>query len=420
MRRMTVARWSLSVALVAVLGGAGLLAGWLPREAPDVQRGKQVVILAMTPEGAPPEVLLSEPERGVAPFAPTAPVAPRPTGTGGGPAPSTASADAAGREGGTGTQDSGAPAGDVLVITLPPAGRAESGGESAPADDRPVPDITPNPPRGYGPVTPLAAAPVAAVTEDTPAGPLPRISGDGAKPREVYARPFDAPQGTPLIALVIAGVGLDHNTSLAAIRDLPGAVTLALAPYPPRIGDWAREAREAGHELLLEVPMEPFSADQEPGPSALLTSISPSENVLRLQWLMSRFPGFVGVTNYLGGRFTTDPVRMQAVANELAARGLLFLESGGTRQSQAQQASGAAGLPFARATRVIDLTPAAGDVRARLAELVTAARETGVAIGVGAAIPGTIEAVAGWAPTLEASGVRLAPLSAVVARKDTP
>ncbi|MCP1336703.1 divergent polysaccharide deacetylase family protein [Futiania mangrovi] len=410
---MTVARWSLSLALVTVLGGIGVIAGWLPREAPDVQRGKQVVILAMTPEGAPPEVLLSEPDRGTLAVAPRVPDLPRPVT---GEAPSTASASAdgapsAGADGGT------APAGDTLIITLPPAGSAQSGGGEA--DTRPVPDITASPPRGFGPPTPLAAAPVAAVTEDTPAGPLPRMAEDGRTPRDVYARPFGAAQGGPLVALVIGGIGLDHNTSLAAIRDLPGEVTLALAPYPPQIADWAREAREAGHELLLEVPMEPFSTAQEPGPSALLTSIGTGENIARLHWLMSRFPGFVGVTNYLGGRFTSDAMRMQAVANDLAARGLLFLESGGSRLSQAQEAAAAAGLPYLKASRIVDLTPAAGDVRARLAELVQIAREKGSAVGVGAALPGTIEAIVSWAPTLEASGVRLAPLSALAARKDT-
>jgi len=57
----------------------------------------------------------------------------------------------------------------------------------------------------------------------------------------------------------------------------------------------AGKARSLGHELLLQVPMEPTeSAEQNPAPQALLTSLPLDQNIERLHWLMSRFQGYVG------------------------------------------------------------------------------------------------------------------------------
>ena len=54
-------------------------------------------------------------------------------------------------------------------------------------------------------------------------------------------------------------------------------------------------ARGEGHEVLLQVPMEPFDyPDNDPGPQTLLTSLDAGQNIDRLHWLMSRFQGYVG------------------------------------------------------------------------------------------------------------------------------
>ncbi|MDP1340887.1 divergent polysaccharide deacetylase family protein, partial [Klebsiella variicola] len=74
-----------------------------------------------------------------------------------------------------------------------------------------------------------------------------------------------------------------------AIETLPPEVTLSFAPYGPRLQEWIDKAREAGHEVLLELPMEPFGYPQnDPGPHTLLTGGNTAENISRLEWLMSR------------------------------------------------------------------------------------------------------------------------------------
>src|SRR5262249_34892710 len=153
----------------------------------------------------------------------------------------------------------------------------------------------------------LAAAPAPGMTEEAPIGPLPRIAADGRRAWQVYARPFDAGETRPRIAIVVTDLGLSEPMTDAAIAHLPGPVTLAFAPYAQKLGSWIEQARHEGHEVLLAVPMEPLGYPRDdPGPSTLLTSMSAAQNVDRLNWALSRASGYVGVTSTTSSRFAAS------------------------------------------------------------------------------------------------------------------
>ena len=77
----------------------------------------------------------------------------------------------------------------------------------------------------------------------------------------------------------------------------------------------AAAAREAGHEILLQSPMEPFTYPADnPGPHTLLTGASDADNLDSLRWQMGRFVGYVGIVNHLGGKFTADARALTAGA----------------------------------------------------------------------------------------------------------
>src|SRR5690606_38563163 len=101
--------------------------------------------------------------------------------------------------------------------------------------------------------------------EITSEGPLPRVSSSGLKPYQAYARPsisLQAAGGRKLIAVVMSGLGLSEATTNEAITALPGSVTLAFAPYGGNLNALADLARTGGHELMLEIPLEPFDYPQ--------------------------------------------------------------------------------------------------------------------------------------------------------------
>src|SRR5581483_10639350 len=119
-------------------------------------------------------------------------------------------------------------------------------------------------------------------TEASPHGPIPKIAVDGTRPADAFARPVQPLPGkpdAPRIALIVTGLGIGTNATTDAIAKLPGPVTLALVPYGADIAALATRARTSGHEVLLQVPMEPFEyPDNDPGPQTLLTSLTPPQN----------------------------------------------------------------------------------------------------------------------------------------------
>ncbi len=202
---------------------------------------------------------------------------------------------------------------------------------------------------------------------------------------------------------------------------LPGAVSLGFAPYGGDLERQAAEAREAGHEIWLQAPMEPFGypAD-DPGPHTLVEAAPDGKNLESLRWLMSRFAGYVGVVNYLGGKFTADPHALSPVLAEIAARGLDYLDDGSSPRSVARQTAASLQLPSAQADVVIDADPAPEAVEAALTRLEALARSQGGAVGVAAARPASVERIVRWSAGLEARGVALAPVSAMMSRAPGP
>ena len=258
------------------------------------------------------------------------------------------------------------------------------------------------------------------LTETSKHGPLPKIAADGARPSEAYARtvkPLAGKPNAPRVAIVLGGLGIGSAATADAIGKLPGPVTLAFAPYGGNLAELAGRARGEGHEILLQVPMEPFDyPDNDPGPQTLLTALDAAANIDRLQWVMSRFQGYVGIANTMGARFTSSEPALAPVLREAAKRGLIYLDDGSSPRSVAREIAAANNLAFARADAVIDAVPTAADVDRALGRLETMARERGIAVGVASALPVSIERIAKWAKAAEGRGVQLIPISAVAKR----
>ncbi|MEQ9639636.1 MAG: divergent polysaccharide deacetylase family protein [Alphaproteobacteria bacterium] len=227
--------------------------------------------------------------------------------------------------------------------------------------------------------------------------------------------PQPNPGVKPRVAIVLTGLGLSKAQTNAAIQALPANITFAFSPYGNDLQAWADQAREAGHEVLLELPMEPHGfPNDDPGPHTLLTSLTENENVERMTWVLDRFTGYVGVTSQLGGRFTTQPESLRPILVELKKRGLLFLDTRASPDSVAGEIAVNAGLAHANNDVFLDEAAAArATINAGLAELERIARERGSAIGIGYPFPVTMEMLANWARDLEGRDIELLPVSAL-------
>jgi polysaccharide deacetylase 2 family uncharacterized protein YibQ len=257
----------------------------------------------------------------------------------------------------------------------------------------------------------------ARLVETSRYGPIPRMANDGARPIDVYASPAaqSVNRNSARIAIVVGGLGISPATTGEAITKLPDSITLAFAPYGNDLRKLAARARGTGHEILLQLPMEPFDyPDNDPGPQTLLSSASFEQNLDRLHWMMSRIQGYVGVTNYMGARFTAAEKALVPVVSEVGKRGLLYLDDGSSSRSIAAKSAQSVKAPFLKADLVIDGSPSWADIDSSLAKLEMIAADKGFAIGTATALPVSIERIARWAKAAAARGIQIVPLSAIL------
>jgi polysaccharide deacetylase 2 family uncharacterized protein YibQ len=261
----------------------------------------------------------------------------------------------------------------------------------------------------------LPQAPVAELVEESQYGPLPRVASDGRRPIDVYARPSRyvvAKAGDPpRIAVLVTGLGVPGGPAGDVLKGLPAPISVAYGAYGRNLQEGVSRARDDGHEVLLQIPLEPNNYPTvDPGPHTLLTTLPPPENMKRLQWLMSRYTGYVGVTNHMGEKFEATAASLTPMLEELKQRGLLYVDDGSVKDSTVSQIAGTIGLDYSVANVQID----PGDLAKQLAQLEATAKERGAAIGVVKATPATVKQLSDWAAKLEAKGFVLVPVSAAV------
>ncbi len=283
------------------------------------------------------------------------------------------------------------------------------------ARDTPEPRIaTAEVPAIATPIPPLVQPPVQPPAPQIAAVPPPAILAPPARTWLRHAMPVSVAPGQPMIAVVIDDMGLDRLRS-ARTTALPAPLTLAYLAYANDLDAQTQAARAAGHELLVHVPMEP-GPGADPGPNALLTSLTPDELNRRIDWNLSQFTRFVGINNHMGSKATADQPSMAVVMSKLRDRGLLFLDSRTSGSTVAYAEAERQGIPALRRDVFLDHDPSAIAVRAALDQVEAIARRQGHAIAIGHPKDTTIEALAEWLPDVRARGFALVPVSAVALR----
>jgi uncharacterized protein len=247
-------------------------------------------------------------------------------------------------------------------------------------------------------------------------GMIPVVT-DGMKPFTVYAAPADQAKAAkmPVVAIVIGGLGVGAAKTTDAIMKLPPAVTLAFTPYGSDPTKLAERARAQRHEILLQIPMEPYDyPDNDPGPQTLLATLSNEQNLDRFYWHLGRLQGYTAIANFMGARFVATDAAMQPIIREAAKRGLGYFDDGSAPRSVAAALAAGQAMPFAKGDVAIDAVPTPAEIDHALADLENLAKERGVAIGTASALPVSIERIGAWIKTLEARGIMLVPLTSAM------
>jgi len=297
------------------------------------------------------------------------------------------------------------------------------------------PPITRPPPLVPPAAEPKATSPVSPLRASLPAVPPPRIAPPPRALPPLRVAPPSAemadepawianavatapPDGRPEIAIIIDDAGVDRVHTAVAIR-LKGPLTISFLPYASDVAGQVRAARAHKHEAMLHVPMEPHGPFAEPEPYLLRARLGAAEIQRRLARHIDATPGVVGINNHMGSLFTSDPHALAPVMEELARRGLLFVDSRTTARSLAQESAQAHGLPNAGRDVFLDHFEGQAEVRKRLLETERVARKQGYAIAIGHPRAATLAELALWLDEVESKGYRLVPVSAIVRARAT-
>lgn len=260
----------------------------------------------------------------------------------------------------------------------------------------------------------LAGTPNEDLLEESPYGQLPIVGEDGLRPMDQYARPWSGARGTR-IAIVVGGLGLSQTGTQKAIEDLPAEVTLAFAVSGNSLQRWMQVSRRDGHEILIQVPMEPFGApDANADPATLMTGLPAEENLGRLHEALGKITGYTGIMNHLGGQLLSDADTLEPLLRDVTRRGLLFLDDGTSAQSTSGAIAKAIELPHSFADMTLDAQLERTAILKKLDDLERLALRKGSAIGVASAFDESVEAIRQWVEEAGNRGIEIVGVSALV------
>lgn len=268
----------------------------------------------------------------------------------------------------------------------------------------------------------LIKAPIDGLTHKGANGLLPVLGPDSKVAWKEYARPVDAAgqasADRPKLAIIITGIGLNSKASNLALAQLPGEIDFGFSPYARNLQVWMDKARANGHEGFLMIPTEPISyPENDPGPHTLLAGAPERDNLKKLDWLLSRVTGYVGVINEMGSKFTTSEKDVMPILNDLNGRGLMVLDAKSTRFSVVGAMARRISMPRAINNLYIDNRLSTEEINRNLTALENTAHTYGAALGVARAFPLTITEIEKWARELERRGIDLVPVTAIANRQ---
>ncbi|WP_142593669.1 divergent polysaccharide deacetylase family protein [Pseudorhizobium endolithicum] len=249
--------------------------------------------------------------------------------------------------------------------------------------------------------------------EDSPYGPLPAVSSVGLRPMDHYARPWSGARGTR-IAIIVGGLGLSQTGTQRAIEELPSEITLAFAASGNSLQRWMQTSRRQGHEILMQIPMEPFGySPSEADPATLLADAPAEQNIDRLHEAMASITGYTGIMNHLGGRLLSEAGALEPLLRDIASRGLMFVDDGTSARSASGSIAKAVELPHVFADMVLDTELDRSAILKKLDDLERLALRKGSAVGTASAFEESVQAISQWVQEASGRGIEIVGVSAL-------
>ena len=232
----------------------------------------------------------------------------------------------------------------------------------------------------------------------------------GANPRSIP----ESGDGLYEIALIIDDIGYDQKMAMDLYALEPN-ISFSILPWSPHGRAIAETLRGKGALIMLHLPMEPVQyPDVNPGPGALLTSMSPDVLITQLEKNIDDVPGASGVNNHMGSRLTTEAGQMYQIFTILKKRNLFFIDSMTAPKSQCRAAARLLQIRFSERDVFLDNIQEQAYITGQFAQLKKIAQKHGSAIGIGHPYPATLETLKVELPKIKGK-IRIVPAGRMVA-----
>jgi polysaccharide deacetylase 2 family uncharacterized protein YibQ len=218
----------------------------------------------------------------------------------------------------------------------------------------------------------------------------------------------------PIIAIIISGVGLSASSTAGVLKTTP-EITIGLSPYATEINLLAKQFITLGHQVLMNIPLEPINYPiDDPGPYALLTSLSDKDNLDRLDALAGRAHDIDGFYTMDNEKFSVDSNSVKPIIDEISKRDLILVYGGGPENNSISQLAASVSFPLIISDNIIDNDITEEGIADKLLKLEQLASKNGYAVGIAHPYPITVNLLEKWMTTFPSKGFKMVGIKEII------
>lgn len=149
-------------------------------------------------------------------------------------------------------------------------------------------------------------------------------------PISAYSLNFENTENKPTLSVVFASVGFDPEITTWIVDQFHENVALSFSPYASDAKELMKYARSKGHEVLLDMPIEPETHLMvDPGPLAISSKSTLEETAIQLKRLHKKGHEHLGYLMLYPSALQKDLSVFYALIDQLSQQGYGIVDASG-------------------------------------------------------------------------------------------
>jgi len=160
----------------------------------------------------------------------------------------------------------------------------------------------------------------------------------------------------PKVCIIVDDFGYINGPLLTRFLELDKNIAFSILPGLENSISTMKKARQAGHEVLIHVPMEPESYPKDnPGQNAILVNMTNDEISKQVDNYIYQLNLAIGANHHMGSKAAADTRVATAVLDRFKQEGMFYIDSYTNDKSVIEKIARAKNIPFARRNVFLDV-----------------------------------------------------------------